>query len=65
MKLNKSLTADHEINFVALTGGESGEVKGTVTMPSLRLIDPNFIYRPSCSTDLAETFRRARAHIGE
>jgi len=63
MKASKAFKEDSGIGFVSLTGGESGEVKGTVTMPSLRLIDADFKYRPACNTDLSETFRRARAAI--
>jgi len=33
---------------------------GRVTMPSKRLTDPDFQYRPAVHTDLAETFRKAR-----
>jgi hypothetical protein len=31
-----------------------------VTLPSKHLTDPDFQYRPSCNTDLSETFRRVR-----
>ena len=51
---------DTELSFVSLCGNKPSEVIGTVTMPTLRLIDREFKYRPSCNTDLAETFKRAR-----
>jgi len=36
------------------------DIPGRVTLPSQRITDPDFQYKPSCATDLRETFRRAR-----
>jgi hypothetical protein len=36
-----------------------------VTMPSKRLTDPDFVYTPSCKTDLREVFRAERNRINQ
>lgn len=66
--LRMRLRSESELNFVALSGapkvveGEAEGVKAhSKALPSLRLTDPRFNYRRACDTDLAETFRRARA----
>lgn len=51
---------DNELNCVALVGGQKSDLKGRITMPSKRLDDPDFEYRPACSTNIRETWNRAR-----
>lgn len=58
--MNTPIKQDHELNFVALVGGTSGEVKGRRTMPSQRIYDPDFQYQPACKTNIRETWDRAR-----
>jgi len=56
IKLAKGL----DLNCVALVGGLPSDLKGRKTMPSKRLDDPEFEYRPSCNTNIRETWDRAR-----
>lgn len=58
--MNTSIKQDHELNFVALSGGVPSDLKGRKTMPSKRLYDPAFQYRPACNTNIRETWNRAR-----
>lgn len=60
MSLNIKLKQDHELNCVSLVGGAKPDLKGRMTMPSKRLTDPEFEYRPACKTDIRATWDRAR-----
>jgi hypothetical protein len=54
-----------ETSTVKLVPGKvyNHDLKGRITKPARSLLDPQFKYVPACATDLAETFRRARAEI--
>ena len=63
--MSNTIKQDHELNFVALVGGASEEVRGRKTMPSQRIYDPDFQYQPACKTNIRETWERARRAQGE
>ena len=58
--MKMTIEQDYSTSFVVLHGGPDKPVAGTMAMPSTGILDPDFKYTPSHSTDLRETFKRAR-----